>query len=293
MPDNGTYLLTNVGFSHDEKPILSLQTHDDFVDLYPLGNSFTLTFNTTHRYCIGWRDITLGEQHSCPDKQQVDAKYEQCSACQKRTGFNPAFYHASSVSPQQEARNQESHILYLAHFGHGVVKVGISHAKRGNRRLLEQGARSAIILEELSSAHIARHYESQIANLPGISETIQLRKKIELLAHPYDIASAKNELITTKTTIEAALDVTFNDSKLLALDDVYFPKVSHDITSAHNLATQQKISGQCIGQLGSLLFCSQNDSLLYLPLKKFVGYNVTMRDTITPISTPAKQISLF
>lgn len=293
MPNSGTYLLASVGFSRNEKPLLLLQEDDTFTDLHPLGRTLTVSFDTRQRYCTGWRDISTGERFVCPDHHLIDTKYEQCSSCQKRTGFNPAFYHATSVSSQQEARNQEPHILYLAHFGKDVIKVGISHAKRGRSRLLEQGARSAIILEELSSAHIARHYEERIARLHGFSETIQQRKKIDLLSNTYDAKSAKSELLQAKEVIESSLGMAFDKPKILLFDTVYFPDETIDISSAHNLAAQHLISGECIGQLGTMLFCRQDDAILYLPLKKYVGYTVTVSDIVTSIDTPARQISLF
>lgn len=293
MPESGTYLLTNVGFSRDEKPLLLLQTNERFIDAHPLGEPLTLSFDMSQRFCVGWRDITTGERAICPNRQPVDARYEQCSSCQKRTGFNPAFYHAASVSPQQELRNSEPHILYLAHFGAGVIKVGISHAKRKRSRLLEQGARTAIILDELSTAHVARHYEKQIAALPGISETIQLRKKSDLLAATYDADSARRELAATVATIETTLGVQFNHAKSISLDAIYFPNERINITLAHISPKAHILSGVCIGQVGSFLFCQQPDSVIYLPLKKYVGYKLTLATAVIPIETPPQQTSLF
>ena len=292
MPDNGSYLLANVGFSSKEEPLLLLQRGAEFINFYPLQKSFTLGFDTSQRFCTGWRDITKGERFVCPSSSMVDAKYEQCPACQKRTGFNPAFYHATSISEQQEARNQEPHILYLAYFGQGIVKVGISHAKRGNARLLEQGARYALILGEFPTAHIARHYEAQIAKMPGIKETVQLNKKVELATSRYDATTAQNELEATHQRITATLNVNL-ESKLLSFDDRYFSNDTPNLGSAHNTSDIHTVSGICIGQLGTLLFCRQDDSLLMLPLKKYVGYTMSLNDAVTPIETPAQQISLF
>ena len=293
MPPVGEYILTNVGFSSDEKPLLLLQKDDAFVSLYPINEQISLTFDTSTRYCTGWRDISTGERFVCPDHQVVPIKYEQCTACQKRTGFNPAFYHAASVSEKQEVRNSEPHILYLAHFSNGVIKVGISHAKRGHGRLLEQGARSALILDTLPSAHIARQYEAKIAAMPGIVETIQVAKKLQLITRPYDHIAAKEELLAIKTTIESVLAVNCTGSSVLTFDDTYFPNTRPSLISAHDVAKINRISGGCVGLLGSVLFCTQADSLLYLPLKKYVGYNLRLDNTVSPIDLPAQQTSLF
>lgn len=269
-----------------------LQQNDMFLSFFPIGETFTLRFDATQRHCIGWRDIATGERFVCPDSQTVDSKFEQCAACQKRTGFNPAFYHATSVSSQQEARNLEPHILYLAHFGSGIIKVGISHAKRGHGRLLEQGARLALILDTCSSAHIARQYEARIAALPGIAETIQQRKKSEAMKQPYDTTAAKKELTDTQATIESALQLTFENSQLHTYDSIYFPAGAPSLTYAHH-TDDHLISGKGIGMLGSQLFCEHQDTPLYLPLKKYTGYTATLTYDETPQRIPAQQTSLF
>jgi hypothetical protein len=293
MPEAGRYLLTNVGFSPEETPVLTLQKDGVFSFLEPLGNPISLHFDQAERFCIGWRDITNGELSSCPDIQSLDSKYEQCAACQNRTGFNPAFYNAASISSQQEARNQEPHILYLARFGTGVVKVGISYARRGISRLLEQGARDALVLDTFPSAHIARQYEAKIAAMPGIIETLQLRKKLSLLESPYDHGEGARELLATKQRIEETLKVTFTGTEIINLDPVFFPGGTPDLSDSFSTHDQHAISGKVIGSLGSLLFCQYEDTPVYLPLKKYVGYHVELSHGQSGLHIPARQASLF
>lgn len=293
MPPEGEYLLTNVGFSPDEKPCISLQREGEFFDLQPLGLALTLQFNPSQRQCVGWRDITNGERTACPDMAALEGKYEQCQACQERTGFNPAFYHATTVSAQQEARNQEPHILYLARFGKGVIKVGISYAKRERSRLLEQGARDAIVLDTFPSAHIARQYEAKIAAMPNIAETLQLRKKLSLIEQPYDHNEGKNELEATKRAIEDALKVDFGGSDIISLDPVFFPGGTPNLAESFNASEQHLLTGTVSGSLGSLLFCHYNDTPVYLPVKKYVGYPVKISYDISSLTLPARQASLF
>lgn len=293
MPESGTYLLTSSGFNKDEKPFISLQSEGAFIDLLPLDKTISLRADTAQRYCVGWRDITNGERFSCPNNNLVDGKYEECAACQKRTGFNPAFYHATSVSAQQQVRNQEPHALYLAHFGTNTIKVGISHAARGNSRLLEQGARSALVLDTFPSAHIARQYESRIAAHGGIVETVQLRKKIMLLDQPYDEPAAHAELLRVRDSIEQSLHVSFSKNQPVSFNKTYFPRTMPALKNAYDCSNDAVISGKCIGMLGSLLFCIQQDTPLFFPVKKYTGYRVTLDYNETPIRLPAQQTSLF
>lgn len=293
MPPRGEYILANVGFSHDEKPVLLLQTGESFVEFLPIGRSFSLAFDMSVRYCTGWRDITQGQRHVCPERTIVDQKYEQCRECQIRTGFNPAFYHATSVSEQQEARNQQPHILYLAHFSPGVIKVGISLAARGRSRLLEQGARSAIILDTLSSAHVARHYEEQIARLPGISETIQLNKKLASLKQSYDPLHAADELKAFQQAIEQQLGISFSSSDVVQLDAIYLSKTTFTPEHVIDVSHTHRTSGAAIGMVGSVLYMTQSDAILILALKKHTGYKVIIDNTRFDFDIPAQQTSLF
>lgn len=293
MPQEDEYLLTASSFTLKNEPVVSLQNAGSFVDFFPLGERFSLKFDTTQRYCIGWRDIAAGTRYACPDKNMVDAKYEECAACQKRTGFNPAFYHATSVSEQQEARNSEPHILYLAHFGTGVVKVGISYAKRRNSRLLEQGARTALILDTFPTAHIARQYEARIAALEGMLETVQLRKKVQLLSQPYDGQAATNELLQLRETLGTKLNVSFQPNMPLHLDGYYFPNGVPNLSEAYDVSKEETISGTCTGVLGSFLFCESNGRLVYLSLKKYIGYRLLLSNEEILLQLPAQQTSLF
>jgi hypothetical protein len=293
MPEEGGYLLLHVGFSKEEKPTLFLQHHNEILSFQPDDKVITLTFDRSERFCTGWHNLRTGESFVCPDHAILDKKYDQCPACQQRTGFNPAFYHASSVSSQQEERNLEPHILYLAHFGKGIVKVGISHAARNHSRLLEQGARSAMILATFPTAHIARQYEAQIAALPNIAETLQVRKKILALSEPYNVNAAYDELIATKKRIEETLSKTFDQVQLREFDSVYFPKITPPLHNAFDTSDLDILSGHTIGMLGSFLFCIQQETPIFVPLKKYLGHTVRITYTQSDIPLPAQQMTLF
>lgn len=290
----GTYLLTNVGFSK-EKPTLVLLRDGEFTLFHPLGNTLTLTADTSQRFCCGWRDIAAGISYPCPQEDsRLDDKYEQCAQCQQKTGFNPAFYNAAQVSPQQEQRNKEPHLLYIAHFGPGVLKVGISHAARGIGRLLEQGARTAVILETFPSAHIARQYEARISAQPGIVEAIALNKKIATLSHNYDTNQATLELQQTVALIESTLSVTFAQQRHLDLSAYYFTDSAPLAQFLHDQTHAASISGKVTGMIGSILFSQYDEkTTLFLPMKKYVGYRVTITDSVSQVAVKAKQASLF
>ena len=186
MPDD--FLLAYASFNADNQPFIDCQIGDEIKRRELLEQDLSLEFDFSTKYCTGWVDFENHCSQICPDSATVDGKYENCLKCRDRTGFNPAFYNADSVSAQQEKINQNPHFVYLAYFAPGVIKVGISQEERGIRRLLEQGARLALKLETFSSALIARQYEAKIARLDGIVETMPIHKKLELIKNSLSIA---------------------------------------------------------------------------------------------------------
>lgn len=280
-------IFSGVFYDKDLRPTLGLIDST----IAPLTLEGTLSFDTSQRYCIGWHDLATGENHACPEQAATDSKYDTCPACQRRTGFNPAFYHATSVSEQQEKRNAEPHLLYLAYMGNGYHKVGISWAKRGLRRLLDQGARSALILDTFPTALIARQYEARIAALPQIHETTPTRTKLQLLAHPHTQDEAEASLRSTLETIEAALKTRFTPESIIHLDTYYSPEAT--VPTDFTTLTEPLVSGSARAVVGDIIFMEHNDRTVALPLKRYTGYTITLDDSITPLDLPAEQVSLF
>lgn len=289
-------ILSLFGFNSSEAANIAISEENQiyFKEL-KFGDEITIIFDPTQRYCIGWHDLESGERFACPTSEKVEHKYEQCKSCQSKTGFNPAFYHADSVSQAQQARNSLPHFVYLAYFSDSDIKVGISFAKRGNSRLLEQGARQAIILETFNSALVARQYEADISKMKMFCENVKLNHKLELLSYDFDKNLAKSKLYEAKEVVEANLNTKFENSEYLDLDDNFFaPNLnSSKLKCAIDVTTKNQITGKIVGVLGSILICEYNDELLALPLKKFTGYPIDIINAIGEIELDAQQSSLF
>lgn len=286
-------LFGGVGY-RGKQPYIDLILSDGTIKTHTPYELHDFSFVLTTRHCIGWYDLQTKTRHACPESASTDSKYDICPVCQNRTGFNPAFYHATSISSQQEQRNTEPHAVYLAHFGEGVTKVGIAHATRIYDRLLEQGARHAYILETAPTALIARDHEARIARLPGIRESVQAIQKQRLITQPLDAARARQELDHHIQSVARELHLTFDMPEYLALDPLYFalPNVptlddSYDITS-HAL-----MAGTPIGLIGSVAINDYQGRLLLINLKKYTGYRIVQSDTPLHVDLPAQQASLF
>jgi len=269
-------------------PTLRLSSGEEYL---PLGKTLGLSFDLTERNCIGWHDISNGGSYPCPEEARTDKKFETCPACQRRTGFNPAFYHTTAVSPQQEARNAEPHTLYLAYMGKNYIKVGISWSNRGTKRLLDQGARAGLILETFPTALIARQYESKIAELEGLHETTSTRTKLALLKTSFDKEETEQHLLATKQHIEEALSVRFSSRNTLFFDAFY---TNESVPSGEiTVLADPCISGKAVALVGDILITEYIGRTLALPLKQFIGYRAEFTDKILPLKLEPQQMQLF
>lgn len=290
MPDD--FLLTYASFNANNQPFIDCQIGDEIKRRELFGQDLSLEFDFSTKYCTGWVDFDNHCSQICPDSATVDGKYENCLKCRDRTGFNPAFYNADSVSAQQEKINQNPHFVYLAYFAPGVIKVGISQEKRGIRRLLEQGARLALKLETFTSALIARQYEAKIARLDGVVETMPIHKKLELIKQPFDRADGEEKLRQKLLEIEQKIGVSFPKSELIPCED-YFHTAGVDLTRVVLMKDQNQLAGRVRSIIGPILIADYDGQLLAYNVKKFIGYQAQAVDGAINIELPSTQLALF
>ena len=286
------FLLAYASFNADNQPFIDCQIGDEIKRRELFGQDLSLEFDFSTKYCTGWVDFENHCSQVCPDSATVDDKYENCLKCRNRTGFNPAFYNADSVSAQQEKINQNPHFVYLAYFAPVVIKVGISQEERGIRRLLEQGARLALKLETFSSALIARQYEAKISALDGIVETMPIHKKFELIKQPFDRADGEEKLRQKLLEIEQKIGVSFPKSELIPCED-YFQTASVDLTRVILMKDKSQLVGHVLSVIGGIAITEYDGNLLGYNLKKYVGYRAQKITEPIELELPSEQLTLF
>ena len=290
MPDD--FLLTYASFNAENQPFIDCQIDGEVKRRELFGQDLSLEFDFSTKYCTGWVDFDNHSSQVCPDSATVDGKYENCLKCRDRTGFNPAFYNADSVSAQQEKINQNPHFVYLAYFAPGVIKVGISQEERGIRQLLEQGARLALKLETFSSALIARQYEAKIADLSGIMETVAASKKLGLIKQPLDTAAAERALADALVRIQQKLGLDFPNCQLIMCED-YFQTASVDPTRIILMKDKPQLVGYVLSVIGSIAITEYDGNLLGYNLKKYIGYHAQKITEPIELELPSEQLTLF
>ena len=286
------FLLSYASFNADNKPFVECQVGDKIERYELFEQNLSLEFDFSVKYCTGWVDFENRCSQICPDHATVDEKYENCLKCRDKTGFNPAFYNANSVSAQQEKINQNPHFVYLAYFAPNVIKVGISQEERGIRRLLEQGARLAIKLETFSSALIARQYEAKISKLDGIAETLPVSKKMELIKQAFNRADGERELRQKLLEIEQKIGVSFPKSELIPCED-YFQTTGVDLSRVVLMKDYSQLVGHVRSIIGSIVITDYDGQLLAYNVKKFIGYRAQKVDREIELDLPTEQLTLF
>ena len=242
--------------------------------------TFTLEA-TGERYCTGRHDLLAGQSSPCPLQAALgDGALTQCSACFVATGFNPAFYNAAQLSPQQQRRNRQPHSVYLASFGGGAMKVGMTYAARGLSRLLEQGARLGAVIAKLDDADRARELEAYIATSFDVAESVRASRKRHLLGAPFSVSAARVELARRIESIAALRSDVEPRAEIIELDRYY--------TGAHRLdgnvtdlseVEPYAISGRCLGMIGDILLVEQGKQRFMLSIGQVLGRRVRLAPT--------------
>ena len=237
-----------------------------------------LTFSRRdERHCSGRHDLETGRSIPCPDQVRLGSVHEQCGACFAATGFNPAFYNAPQVSPQQRKRNLEPHVVYLVSFGRGALKVGITYAPRRLSRLLEQGARLGVVIAHMPNADLARELEASIVQGFDVAESVRAAKKRQLLGIPLALPAARDELRTMLERVAASHPSVDRHAPIEELDRHYFgaqplPSTITDLSET----LPHCISGRCLGMIGDVLVAAQGERRFMLSLGDSVAHRIQL-----------------
>jgi hypothetical protein len=227
----------------------------------------------------------------------VSEGFDECLACRRFNGFNPAFDRVdpATLSPRQKRYNRRPHAVYLAHFGGKTTKVGISSVGRLPTRLREQGARVAVRLAVADSAWDARAIEVAVHER-GLPEVAHDTTKRRLLAEPFDPAAALARLERRADDLRAELGLPTPTDASLLLEGVYLageplrlPLV--DLTDERPF----RISGRALGLVGKVLIVEQRGLHFAASLTRAIGHVVSLSEVESPNPMPpgAGQLSLL
>lgn len=272
-PDKHAHILFEDSGSFSE---FSLK-HNDII-------SFELE-NSEEKFCTGWYDLKTSTHHPCEAQEKVTHRYQDCYICRNKTGFNPAFYNTSEISKEQEELNKLPHLVYIAYFGNGIAKAGITGARRGLKRLYEQGALFYTIIEEAPNAIEARKLEARLVR-NGLKESVLKRTKSAVLENTLNLDKEEelflNEL---KKAGQEGSGIQTN------LDMFFFGNFLNE--PIKQFSPDYPVSGKIKGVIGRYLILENNERLYGVWLSDFFGKKIQIKDEITELERDLQQVSLF
>lgn len=266
------------------------------------NRTFTLK-QPPERYCVGRFDLLTHQKSVCPLQVKLlpSEQDNMCPACREATGFNPSFYYAETISPQQRAYNETPHYVYLAYFSKQHIKAGISSETRGIERLLEQGARAACIVGRFPDAYEARILEAALCAQSQILETMRASVKARLLAEePYKPVEACEALEARASALAQIDEVTRAGFSLKEpaqdLSHYYFGGPSPDVSELQlPKGHETECAGECLGMVGDKLVMRQGNFGYVVSLKEWVAHAIDLfeGEVHFEYESAPQQISLF
>lgn len=228
-------------------------------------------------YCIGRYDIDSFLAEPCPEKKQTNGKFQRCYKCNSALQFNPSFYNVpiDSLSEKQRRYNMNPHLVYLAYFGGDSVKVGTANSQRSQTRLLEQGARAALVLGEFEDAYKARDLEVSVSSKCEITEQMMKVHKRKLIDGSYSFETARKLLIESRSSISSILSREFSENEPFDLESFY---TAEQLTKTPDDISNDKaptIAGLGVGVVGDVLIFQDPRNLKMLSLTKLLGRVLT------------------
>ncbi|PID70444.1 hypothetical protein CSB37_02020 [bacterium DOLZORAL124_38_8] len=213
----------------------------------------------------------------CPKDSKGKFKCEYCRSIEGGFVFT-AFdgFDTSQLSPADLARIEGEHWVYLAYFGEGMVKVGVSQFARKFLRQIEQGSAATLFIAKTPDGVFARQIETLIRKT-GLADKIKTSQKKDFLFP--EVSSAKQTLFEVLKTHVSGLDGEHESLKQYLLPEPEFfdwTDVGMKKLPTHNihpikLDVGEWVSGEIVGLKGPFIILDTGDDLVSLAPKDFRG----------------------
>jgi hypothetical protein len=174
------------------EPELRIRPVDSTSRLVP-AVGFAVTYRVDpgrERHCPGRVPFRPGEGDyvDCLSRPQPGGR--ACVSCAVAAATLAGSLHhahhrsADEIDAHIDAHLHQPNLLYLAGFRDGSVKVGTSTANRIDKRLLEQGAWTALVVAETVDGFVVRDLEDLITEQLGIHQSVGIGRKLSGIANP-------------------------------------------------------------------------------------------------------------
>jgi len=228
-----------------------------------------------HRPCPNGRDVERGVR--CRDCSSVDAM----QACLRCNGT------ACSAPPEvRRACEASTAYVYLASFGDGRVKAGVSRGRRVLKRWVEQGADVALRVLEGDGMEV-RRFESRIQRELGALSHVRSSTKVDPVRRQADVDAAVALLEAFRGKVHDLFprQSHFNEDPQVIIPLYRLPDFDKRPLRLRVRAGLEA-SGTVLGVKGPVLFMEMNGLPYSLQLNRVLGRRIET-EGITPNSSQA------
>jgi hypothetical protein len=278
-----TPLCTGLGRRDD---ILHLELAADSKTTWPLvpGKEFAFELDGGRR-CVGSRPPGSPSLVACPT-QASGISANQCPDCFAASVILPCHRcegdRCANPARRGDCVQPDNHAVYLASFGPGAFKVGVARWDRRRERLLEQGARAAIIVARDDGQKV-RRIESQVKRLRAddgtrpIPDKRNFHDKLLLMTHAASRQQLTEELVALWPTVKPRVLGQF----LPAVEIVDLPALAllGQVPRVLSAAADLRVRGTIASVAGqTLLIDSDSGEQVALDAAGLVGYRLRSLD---------------
>ena len=225
-----------------------------------------------------------GVWQPCP--QKVTGR-KKCETCRNREGnfVVTSFdgFNTDMFTPQDLARLEGPHVVYLALFDKGLKKVGVSKAERKIMRQVEQGSQHTLFIAQTPDGILARQLETCLRQA-GLADKIQARTKKDFVCPELSSQEGKTELLETLNTFKTGLDRHPELQKFLLPEPEFIDwsetykleAVQQNSKPLHlvHLEPEESVTGKILAMKGPFLMLETPDEIVCLCAKDLVGYQL-------------------
>ena len=135
--------------------------------------------------------------------------------------------------------------------------------------------------------------------MPDFCENVKASGKLKTLEQKFDFKIAEKKLLAAREKIEQIQKVSFEKNQPLNLDRFYMKDNSFlpkEVILATDCAQSDNFlifSGILKAQIGYILLAEQQNEIIALPLRKFIGYKIKFLSENIELELPKRQASLF
>lgn len=233
------------------------------------------------RRCVGV--ARAGRRILCATRAELgaDARGGRCPACDRMD-------RSSSIAADTRLDDPRPFRLYLALHGRDRVKVGITAAERGSRRLLEQGALASVFLLEGALVAI-RRAEHRLHIALGLPEHVGTTAKRVARVSPDTAAHRAAALAAVAESVTALPAWPFDLTPVTPADyadhcAAYALPVAglHPTAEIAPLTPGSVVSGELTCAIGPDLYLRTDDALLLLDTRRLQGWPLAAAHPDTP-----------